>query len=55
VRGVPSTAFPTPAARPANSRLDTTRLRSSFGLVLPPWQDGVRAVVAEIAAARVAL
>jgi dTDP-4-dehydrorhamnose reductase len=55
VRGVPSTAFPTPAARPANSRLDTTRLRSSFGLVLPSWQDGVRAVIAEISAARVAL
>lgn len=55
VRAVPSTAFPTPAARPANSRLDTARLRSAFGLVLPPWQDGVRAVVAEIAAARVAL
>lgn len=54
VRGVPSTAFPTPAARPANSRLDTTRLRSAFGLVLPPWQDGVRAVVAEISAARTA-
>lgn len=55
LRGVPSTTFATPAARPANSRLDTARLRSSFGLVLPPWQDGVRAVVAEIAAGRTAL
>ena len=54
VRGVPSSTFPTPAARPTNSRLDTMRLRSSFGLVLSPWQDGVRTVVAEIAAARVA-
>jgi dTDP-4-dehydrorhamnose reductase len=52
---VPSSAFPTPAVRPANSRLDTSRLRSAFGLALPPWQDGVRAVVAEIAAARAAL
>ena len=55
VRAVPSTKFPTPAARPANSRLDTTRLRSAFGLVLPPWQHGVRAVVAELAAARMVL
>jgi dTDP-4-dehydrorhamnose reductase len=52
VRGVSSAAFPTPATRPANSRLDTTRLHGSFGLVLPPWENGVRAVVAEIAAAR---
>jgi dTDP-4-dehydrorhamnose reductase len=49
---VPSSAFPTPAVRPANSRLDTARLRHAFGLELPPWQDGVRAVVAEIATAR---
>jgi len=53
VRAVPSSAFATPAARPANSRLDTSRLRSSFGLVMPPWQEGVRAVIAEIAASRV--
>lgn len=47
---VPSSAYPTPAARPANSRLDTRRLRETFGLTLPPWQDGVRAVVTELAA-----
>ena len=55
VRAVPSTVFPTPAARPANSRLDTTRLQRAFGLVMPPWQHGVRTVVAELAAAREAL
>lgn len=55
VRAVPSSAFATAAERPANSRLDTSRVRSAFGLVLPPWQDGVRAVVTEIAAARVVL
>jgi dTDP-4-dehydrorhamnose reductase len=42
--------YPVPAKRPANSRLDTTRLRQTFGLALPPWEDGVRAVVSEIAA-----
>ena len=51
VRPVPSAAFPRPAARPANSRLDTDRLRAAFGIVLPPWQDGVEAVISEWAAA----
>lgn len=49
IHPIAATQYPTPAARPANSRLDTTRLRETFGLVLPPWQDGVRAVVAELA------
>ncbi|MGZ5787619.1 MAG: sugar nucleotide-binding protein, partial [Ramlibacter sp.] len=44
--------YPTAAARPANSRLDTSRLRRTFGLNLPAWQDGVRSVVAELAATR---
>jgi dTDP-4-dehydrorhamnose reductase len=39
------------APRPANSRLDTSRLRGAFGLTLPPWQEGVRAVVGELAQA----
>ena len=46
---IPASQYPTAAARPANSRLDTTRLCQTFGLTLPPWQDGVRAVVAELA------
>ncbi|NKE66399.1 dTDP-4-dehydrorhamnose reductase [Ramlibacter sp. RBP-2] len=49
IRAIPSGEYPVAAARPANSRLDTHKLQSSFGLVLPPWQDGVRAVVAELA------
>jgi dTDP-4-dehydrorhamnose reductase len=40
------------AARPANSRLDTRRLRDTFDLRLPAWEDGVRAVVAELADCR---
>ncbi len=50
VHAIPAAHYPVAAPRPGNSRLDTTRLREAFGLVLPPWQDGVRAVVAEIAA-----
>jgi len=49
IRAIPSREYPVAAARPANSRLDTSKLQSSFGLVMPPWQDGVRAVVAELA------
>ena len=37
--------FPTAARRPANSRLDTSLFRHTFGLCLPPWQDGVRHVL----------
>jgi dTDP-4-dehydrorhamnose reductase len=45
---VPTTAFPTPAKRPHNSRLDTGRLQATFGLTLPPWQQGVDRLLAEI-------
>lgn len=40
--------YPTPARRPANSRLDTSLFRSTFGLRLPPWQEGVRHVLQQI-------
>jgi len=45
---VPTSAFPTPATRPHNSRLDTRKLQETFGLVLPPWQQGVARMLAEI-------
>jgi dTDP-4-dehydrorhamnose reductase len=44
---VPTTAYPTPARRPLNSRLDTARFRAAFGLVLPDWQIGVDRMLAE--------
>ncbi len=40
--------YPTPAQRPANSRLDTTKLRTTFGLHLPDWKDGVRRMLVEM-------
>ena len=40
--------YPTAAARPLNSRLDTQRLRSAFGLHLPDWRDGVARMLREI-------
>jgi dTDP-4-dehydrorhamnose reductase len=45
---VPTTAFPTQAKRPLNSRLSTHKLQQAFGLVLPPWQQGVNRMLAEI-------
>lgn len=48
VAPVPTSAFPTPARRPLNSRLATARLRDVFGLSLPPWQTGVRRMLTEI-------
>ena len=48
VEAVPSSAYPTPAARPMNSRLDTARLRATFDLELPPWRAGVDRMLTEI-------
>lgn len=45
---VPTSAFPTPARRPHNSRLDTSRFRAAFGLVLPSWEQGVTRMLHEI-------
>ncbi len=45
---VPTSAFPTPAQRPLNSRLATHKLQDAFGLVLPPWQQGVNRMLTEI-------
>jgi dTDP-4-dehydrorhamnose reductase len=48
VAPVPTSAFPTPAQRPHNSRLNTQRLQQTFGLRLPHWQQGVARMLAEI-------
>jgi len=48
VAAVPTSAFPTPATRPLNSRLCNTKLQQAFDLVLPPWQQGVDRMLAEI-------
>ena len=48
VAAVATSAFPTPARRPHNSRLDTSRLQATFGLSLPDWQLGVARMLTEI-------
>jgi len=45
---VPTSAYPTPARRPLNSRLSTQRLQRTFGLTMPPWQAGVLRMLAEL-------
>ncbi len=48
VNPVASSAFPTAARRPLNSRLNTTKLQTVLGLHLPPWQTGVARLLNEI-------
>lgn len=48
VLAVPTSAFPTPARRPLNSRLDTTKFKNSFDLHLPHWQSGITRMLTEI-------
>ncbi len=48
VEPVPTSAFPTPAKRPGNSRMSTGKLQETFRLSLPPWQTGVERMLLEI-------
>ncbi len=44
---VATSAFPTPARRPGNSRMNTTKLRETFGFTLPDWRAGVERMLTE--------
>ncbi len=48
VEAITTAEYPTPAKRPAYSRLDVSKLESDFGIVLPGWQDGLKRVIAEL-------
>ena len=48
IHAIPTSAYPTPAQRPLNSRLATAKLQRTFGIVLPPWQRGVDRMLAEV-------
>ena len=45
IEPIPTHAYPLPAPRPANSRLNTEKIRSNFGVELPAWQVGVDAIL----------
>jgi dTDP-4-dehydrorhamnose reductase len=47
IHPVPTSSYPTPAQRPHNSRMNTDKLQSAFGLTLPPWQQGVQRMLTE--------
>lgn len=49
VEAIPGAEYPTPARRPAWSVLDNRALQQALGIVLPPWQDGLKQVMAAIA------
>ncbi|MCS3430542.1 dTDP-4-dehydrorhamnose reductase [Klebsiella sp. BIGb0407] len=48
LNAVPTTAYPTPAQRPHNSRLNTEKFQRNFDLVLPDWDVGVKRMLAEL-------
>ena len=48
---IPSSAWPTPARRPANSRLDCRSFEQAFGLPRPDWQAGLSAILHRLSVA----
>ncbi len=48
VNAIGTADYPTPAKRPHNSRLNTSKLQRNFSLHLPHWQQGVRQVLGEL-------
>jgi dTDP-4-dehydrorhamnose reductase len=48
IEAIPTTAYPTPARRPLNSRLDTSKLQKTFGIHLPDWRVGVQRLLDEL-------
>jgi dTDP-4-dehydrorhamnose reductase len=47
VEAIATSAYPTPARRPQNSRLDTGKVQAAFGVHLPHWQSGVTRMLKE--------
>lgn len=48
VHPISTAEYPLPAPRPLNSRLNTEKLRTTFGITLPPWEEGVDAIIDEL-------
>jgi dTDP-4-dehydrorhamnose reductase len=48
IEPIPTEAYPAPAMRPRNSRLDTTKLRRTFNIHLPDWRYHVARLVEEL-------
>ncbi|MBO9444128.1 dTDP-4-dehydrorhamnose reductase [Phaeobacter italicus] len=48
VEDIPTTAYPTPATRPLNSRLDCASLEQAFGILQPDWRLGLRDILKDL-------
>ena len=48
IKAIRTEDYPTPAARPANSHLDTSKFQETFGLRLPEWNHGVDHILDQI-------
>lgn len=51
VEAISTLEYPTPARRPAYSRLDVRKLERDFGIQLPSWQEGLEGVLSELSSA----
>jgi dTDP-4-dehydrorhamnose reductase len=50
VRRITTAEYPTPAERPANSRLDVAKLARIYGIRLPPWRTSLSTCVRRLVA-----
>lgn len=50
IKDIPSSAYPTPARRPQNSRLDCTAFTRDFGIPRPDWRAGLADILQELRA-----
>jgi dTDP-4-dehydrorhamnose reductase len=48
VSRITTSQYPTPARRPANSRLDTGKIAALYGVVIPPWPSALPPIVARL-------
>lgn len=52
VSDIPSTAYPTPARRPLNSRMDCTSTETAFGIKRPDWRASLTEILNELGAVK---
>jgi len=48
IEAITTADYPVAAKRPHNSKLDTSKIRETFGVVLPEWTEGVGEVLAQL-------
>jgi dTDP-4-dehydrorhamnose reductase len=48
VAAIPASAYPTPARRPANSRLDCSKIKAAYGIVPAEWKQGLERCLADL-------